>query len=744
MADMDFIDRLKAELNDIQYQAVTEVEGPMMIVAGAGSGKTRVLTYRLAFILSQGLADPQELLSLTFTNKAAKEMKARIEKLIGSQATSIQMGTFHSIFARLLRRHAEKLGYTSNYTIYDTDDCESLIKQILKENNWDDKVIKPRNVIHFIDSAKNRLLTPTQAKQFVTDEFSEKACRIYAIYQDRCLKANAMDFNDLLVKTVELFQKFPDILHTYQHHFKYIMVDEYQDTNHAQYVLTKMLAAVNENICVVGDDAQSIYAFRGANIQNILNFKKDYPDLKIFKLEQNYRSTQVIVDAANSVIKHNQDQIPKNVFTENESGDHIYVMEADTEIDEAKKVCDKIRELKQRNSFLNKDFAVLYRTNAQSRAVEDALRRAGIKYKIFGGLSFYKRKEIRDIVAYLRISTNPKDEAAMRRIINYPTRGISDATVNAIMGFAAMQRISFWEALNRAQETGINPRAVNAVKLFIQTVYRFQKLAEENSTFNAVSAIAKESGILKDLHSENTAEGLARWENVQELINSAKEYSETTNPEADRLDAYLAEISLFTDMDDNAQETDFVTLMTIHSAKGLEFKSVFIVGLEDGLFPGFNSLETRQDLEEERRLFYVAITRAEKVLIISFAKSRLRFGQLQYNEPSRFLYEIESKFLHFSKSSKSVGSSPQPGLSLDKMRTENKSSPTAFPSETPFVASPPEQIAIGHTVLHQKFGKGVVSNIEGKADDRKAQVHFDLGGQRVLLLKYAKLQIMGG
>ncbi len=739
MKDLAFLD----ELNPAQYQAVTDVEGPQMIVAGAGSGKTRVLTYRLAFIISQGFAEPQEMLALTFTNKAAKEMRERITKLVGQQAKSIQMGTFHSVFARLLRNDAEKLGYTRNFTIYDDDDQTSSVGAIIKELKYDDKVIKPRAVLNFISKAKTKLFTPEQAKAQITadDEFGQKALMVYKIYQDRLFKANAMDFDDLLMKPLELFEKFPEILVKYQNFFKFIMVDEYQDTNHAQYMITKLLAVKHGNICVVGDDAQSIYAFRGANIQNILNFRSDFPKLKVYKLEQNYRSTKVIVEAANGVIKYNKNQLEKNVFTQNESGELILVMECESEQEEGKKVADKIRELKQTQNFFNKDFALLYRTNSQSRALEDALRRVGLKYKIFGGTSFYKRKEIKDIVAYLRISINPDDEQALKRIINYPTRGISDATVTNILGFAAQHRISFWEAIKRANEVGLIARAVNSVNQFVTLVESFHKIAAEHTAFSAVETIIKATSILKDLHTEGTPESLVRWENVQELINSAKEYSEAIPAEADKLDAYLAEISLFTDAEDKDGETDYVTLMTIHSAKGLEFKTVFLVGLEDGLFPSFTSFETPQDLEEERRLFYVAITRAEKILLISYAKSRSRWGKTQYNEPSRFLHEIDSKFLQVSRSSKFGGTLGNRTTPLTN-RPANVSNPTPIPSADTFVASPVELLAAGQIVIHQKFGIGKILTIEGSAEQRKANVNFDKEGQRVLLLKYAKLQII--
>jgi DNA helicase II / ATP-dependent DNA helicase PcrA len=738
MMDLSFLQ----QLNDVQQQAVMDVEGPQLIVAGAGSGKTRVLTYRLAFLLSQGLADQQELLALTFTNKAAKEMKSRIESLIGSVAKSINMGTFHSVFAKILRADADRIGYTRSFTIYDDDDCISLINNIIKELKFDDKVIKSRNVLNYISHCKNEVLTAAKAKDFITDDFQTKANAVYQIYENRCLKANAMDFSDLLMKPIELFRNSPDILHKYQHRFKYIMVDEYQDTNGAQYTLTKMLAAVHENICVVGDDAQSIYAFRGANIKNILNLKKDYPGLKIYKLEQNYRSTSNIVEAANSLIKHNKDQIQKNVFTDNEAGDLIQLVEADSEQDEAKRVCDLIRGLRQTKSMAFKDFAILYRTNAQSRAIEDSLRRAGLKYKIFGGLSFYKRKEVKDIVAYLRIAINPADEQAMVRIINYPTRGISDASVNTLLGFAAQNKMSFWDAVQQSQNTGLNPRAVGSIQKFILLVENFKKIASTKSAADAVKEIAEASGVLKELHTEGTTEALARWENVQELINSAKEYSETTNAEADRLEAYLAEISLFTDMDEKEEDTDYVSLMTIHSSKGLEFKSIFLVGVEQGLFPSAMMMQSRKDLEEERRLFYVALTRAEKYLYITFAKSRLRYGQLQYNEPSQFLFELDKNYITFTRSSKSASTISFKTTPSDVSAPRRVSIPNATPIPENFIATPSDELKVGQTVIHPKFGEGKITNIEGVSDQKKAHVTFKESGERVLLLKYAKLMVI--
>lgn len=738
------------DLNEAQREAVTSLDGPHLVIAGAGSGKTRVLTYRLAFILSQGLADPQELLALTFTNKAAKEMKIRISKLVGVEARSIVMGTFHSIFSRLLRTEAEKIGYTSAYTIYDSDDSQKLIRTLLKENQIDDKVFKPKVIAHTISGAKNKLISPKEFAEYAVDDFNQKVAKIYQLYVERCFKANAMDFDDLLIKPIHLFRAQPDILYRYQHRFKYIMVDEYQDTNHAQYTLTKMLSDAHHNICVVGDDAQSIYAFRGANIANILNLQKAYPDLKIFKLEQNYRSTQNIVNAANSIIARNRDQIKKNVFTENEPGELIQITQTPSEKEEAKYVTGSIREQKQVLSFFNRDFAILYRTNAQSRAMEDELRRAGIKYKVFGGLSFYQRKEVKDVVAYLRLAVNPQDEQALRRVINYPTRGIGKTSLDKMVVFADATNRTFWEALVDVDESGLGGRARTSIKDFVMMVKSYGVFAKGHTAHESAGHIAKQSGILKDLHAENTIEGLGRWENVQELLNASQAFVEDPDIDEVSLESFLADISLFTDQDERIDDFDYVTLMTIHSAKGLEFKSVYLVGVEENLFPNAMSLESRSDLEEERRLFYVAITRAEKRISLSFAKSRYRFGQIQFNEPSRFLSEIDQQYLakpqqQTTRPGRSAVPLPRdrrgPATQNRKLKPLRQATESLQPN-VDFKASDPSEIAVSMEVLHLKFGQGKVMSIEGTGAGKKATVFFSNKGQRVLLLKYAKLQII--
>ncbi|NBV12914.1 MAG: ATP-dependent DNA helicase [Sphingobacteriia bacterium] len=737
---MDFLQ----ELNPAQLEAVTKVNGPTMIIAGAGSGKTRVITYRLAFILEQGLADPFELLALTFTNKAAKEMKNRIEALVGGEARGIWMGTFHSVFSRILRMEAEKIGYTAQFTIYDTDDAISLIKSILKSLNLDDKVYKPRNILNHISRAKNYLIDPTEFEaKYVEDEKDRVTAQVYAIYQERCLKANAMDFDDLLVKPLELFAAHPEVLHKLQHRFKYIVVDEYQDTNHAQYLITRKLAAVHQNICVVGDDSQSIYAFRGANIQNILNFKNDYPEVSYHKLEQNYRSTSVIVTAANSVIAYNQNQLPKEVFTENEFGEKIHLLTGDNEQDESKKVVDAIREQKLMLNLFNKDIAVLYRTNAQSRSIEDALRRSNIPYKIYGGLSFYKRKEIKDILAYLRMAINPQDEEALKRIINYPVRGIGSTSLNRIVAAAGELKVSLWEAILKYPKLRLNKSAESAVYNFIQAIRSFQTQANRENAYEAAAYIAKHSGILKDLHSDESPEGVSRWENVQELLNAIREFTDQPENQNPSLSQFLAEVSLMTDQDDKKKEDqDVVTLMTIHSAKGLEFNAVFVMGMEEELFPSAMSSQTREDIEEERRLFYVAITRARKRLTLSTARMRYQYGNLRMNEPSRFLREIKPDLLHTLAREKerqiiqTIHQSRTTGVPV----IPRKSIPTGSEGGD-FEGDDLSQLAEGMRVEHPKFGLGTVTRLEGKSEDRKATVSFDRKGEKVLLLRYAKMKL---
>ncbi len=738
---MDFL----SGLNDSQRAAVQHTEGPAMIIAGAGSGKTRTLTYRIAYLVDQDLADPFQILSLTFTNKAAREMKERIMRLVGNDARNIWMGTFHSTFARMLRIEAEKLGYDRNFTIYDTDDAQSILKKIVESLKLDPKKFKPKALYNHISSAKNVLVDPEEyALQYVHDSTTNSIARIYKIYQTRLFDSNSMDFDDLLFKPIELFQKFPDILYKWQKRFKYILVDEYQDTNKAQYTITKMLAAQHENICVVGDDAQSIYSFRGANIENILNFKKDYPDSSLYKLEQNYRSTKTIVGAANSIIARNKNQIHKTVFTENEVGDSIKIMEARSEQDEAKQVTDLVREYKMRNGYRNDAFAVLYRTNAQSRAMETELRRANIPYKVFGGLSFYQRKEIKDATAYLKLAVNPRDQASLMRVINYPTRGIGKTTVDRIIVLADELGVGLWDIMEECEKYSVLSRARRSIDDFVLMIKTFGVRAKGKNAYDAASFMVKQSGILRELHQQENLESMVRWENVQELLNAAKEYTENPDNDADRLDAFLAEISLFTDQDAQHEDNDFVTLMSVHSSKGLEFPAVFVIGLEEELFPNSMALTSRADLEEERRLFYVAVTRAKEKLTLSFANSRYRYGALSFNEPSRFFEDIDEKYLTFPARRRSTKVEKEVNIPINikpdsKMRTQRK---PMSPSSSNFQADDLTNLAKGNYVEHIKFGRGIVLRLEGTGNEKKATVNFEEKGQKVLLLKYAKLKIL--
>ncbi len=733
------------ELNEAQRAAASATDGAVMIIAGAGSGKTRTLTYRLAFIIDQGLADPFEILALTFTNKAAKEMKDRIIKLVGDEAKNIWMGTFHSIFARLLRMEAEKIGYTNNFTIYDTDDTESMLKKVVDSMSLDPKKYKPRVLYSLISSAKSALVDPDDyAINYVTDEQSNIISRIYKIYQTRLFESNSMDFDDLLMKPIELFQRHPLVLEKWQKRFKYIMVDEYQDTNHAQYMITRMLGGHFGNVCVVGDDAQSIYSFRGANIQNILDFKKDYKNTQEFKLEQNYRSTKNIVGAANSIIARNKDQIQKNVFTTNDAGDLIRIMESATEQDESKYVTDTIREQKMRHSYHNLDFAVLYRTNAQSRAVETELRRANIRYKIFGGQSFYRRKEIKDVSSYLKLAINPKDTAALLRVINYPVRGIGKSSLDKLTVLADEAGLGLWDALQQIERFAELGRARKAFADFVLLIKTFGIKAREVNAYEAASYIAKQSGILKELHEENSVESLSRWENVQELLNAAKEFTEEPDNDAHTLDAFLAEISLFSDQDEKNEDPDFVTLMSIHAAKGLEFPSVFVVGLEEELFPSFMALSSRADLEEERRLFYVAVTRAKDRLSLSYAKSRYKYGSLSFNEPSRFLTEIDAEYLSLPTRGRGPVPSQQgvPVTTRSLTQRPQRTVQRGVGNLDDFEGDNLDGLRPGMEVQHGKFGQGKVIVVDGNAHERKATVFFQDIGQKVLLLKYAKLKIL--
>src|SRR3954468_306792 len=639
-------------LNDQQREAVLHTEGPLMIVAGAGSGKTKVLTTRIAYLMDEKKVDSFNILALTFTNKAAAEMKERIEKILGNnEARNLYIGTFHSVFARILRAEAHRIGFPNNFTIYDTDDSRSVIKTVVNELNLDDKHYKPNIVHNRISQAKNALVGPAEyAQDYYIQQEDMRSNRpaiaqIYAAYSARCFKNGAMDFDDLLLKMYELLKDFPPVLHKYQHKFKYILIDEYQDTNAVQYQIAKLLAAVHENICVVGDDAQSIYSFRGATIENILQFQKDYDDVKIVKLEQNYRSTQNILNVANAVIQNNKGQIPKLLWTQNEGGEKIRLVRTMTDNDEGRFVADTIQEQRLRNHYRNADFAILYRTNAQSRAFEESLRKMGIPYRIYGGISFYQRKEIKDFLAYLRVIANTRDEEALKRIINYPVRGIGKTTIEKSVIYANEKNISMFEALEQAYAFGIKGGTLEVIQNFITMIKYFQSMLQTNDAYVVAQQVGKHTGIVKELFNDKTVEGLARYENIQELLNSIKEWTESPSNEEGEvgdktLGAYLQQITLLTDADEDKENADVVKLMTIHAAKGLEFGCVFVGGIEETLFPSAMSVNTREELEEERRLFYVAVTRAKERLFLTYANSRYRFGNLVQNEPSRFLDEL--------------------------------------------------------------------------------------------------------
>lgn len=751
-------------LNLSQRAAVEQTEGPVMIVAGAGSGKTRVITYRVAHLIQKGI-DPFNILVLTFTNKAAKEMRERITKVVGNEAKNIWMGTFHSVFAKILRVEAHHIGYPSNFTIYDTDDSKSLIRSILKEMQLDDKLYNANFVYNRISSAKNNLISPAEYQKNAQIQAEDQSggrgnmAQIYQTYAQRCYKAGAMDFDDLLFKTNVLLKDHPEVLYKYQTKFKYLMVDEYQDTNFSQYLIVKRLAAINENICVVGDDAQSIYAFRGANIQNILNFEKDYPDLNVFKLEQNYRSTQNIVNAANSIISNNKNQLKKEVFSENEIGDKINVVRAFSDNEEGKMVAESILQDRSLHALNFKDFAILYRTNAQSRAMEEALRKLNVPYKIYGGTSFYQRKEIKDLIAYFRLTFNPNDEEALKRVINYPRRGIGDTSVERIFIAADQQQTSTWNVIINPQSF-LDGRTAAVVYPFGSLIQSFQVLAKNNNAYDVALHIAQHSGLLKDLYEDKSVEGLNRYENIQELLNGIKEFSEREDIEEKGLDVFMQDIALLTNDDnDKNPNADTVSLMTIHSSKGLEFSQVYIVGLEENLFPSQLSLNSRTDLEEERRLFYVATTRAEKKLTLSYATSRYRWGTLNNCEPSRFIDEIDPRYLALDFKAPSVKTSANDPFAKERSNWSQsqdvftKPKPKVIPKTTSilpkahqpspgFAPSDTSNLQVGMEVEHERFGFGKVINLEGTKPEIKATIFFKELGQKQLLLKFAKLRIV--
>ena len=776
-----------SELNERQREAVLHKDGPIMIVAGAGSGKTKVLTTRIAHLMAQGV-DAFNILALTFTNKAAKEMKERIERTLGnSDARNLYIGTFHSVFARILRGEAHHLGYERNFTIYDTDDAKSVVKTVVNELNLDDKHYKPNAVYNRISQAKNGLVGPEEyATDYAIQQEDMRANRpaiaqIYAAYAARCRKNGAMDFDDLLVNMYKLLKNFPESLHKFQHKFKYILIDEYQDTNAAQYEIIKLLGAAHENVCVVGDDAQSIYSFRGATIENILQFQKDYDDVKVVKLEQNYRSTQSIITVANEVIKNNKGQIPKNLWTDNAEGEKIKLVRMMTDNEEGKFVADTIQEQKLRNHYNNRDFAILYRTNAQSRAFEESLRRMAIPYTMYGGVSFYQRKEIKDFIAYLRIIVNPRDEEALKRIINYPTRGIGKTSIDRAVLAANEQNISLYEVLERAREFGYKAGTLEAIENFILMIRSFASMLESKNAYDVAVHVGKQTNLVKELFNDKTTEGLARYENTQELLNSIKEFTERPDEdgvlesETKGLGNYLQQITLLTDADEKDPNADTAKLMSIHAAKGLEFSCVFAAGLEEMLFPNAMSINTREELEEERRLFYVVITRAKQRLWITYANTRYRFGSLVQNEPSRFIEEIPGEYLDRSFAgggARNQGNSfggnnsafdrtggggfgaaaqaerkygPPPNKKEAKpayvppkpyMKTiEHNPSPDFVPSDT-------SALQVGQKVEHQKFGFGEVVGMEGSAHNPIATVKFQYNGEKKIMLNYAKLRIV--
>ena len=743
-------------LNEPQREGVVHANGPCMLIAGAGSGKTRVLTYRIAHLMRDHQVDPFQIMALTFTNKASKEMRDRVESVVGNDARNLWMGTFHSVFARILRAEAHHIGYPHQFTIYDVDDAKSILKSIIKEMNLDENAYKANVVYNRISQAKNRLISWQEYLQDAilaaedADALRPEIGNIYRTYSLRCYRAGAMDFDDILFNTDKLFREHLDVLNKYQHRIQYILVDEFQDTNLCQYFIIRKLAAVHQNICVVGDDAQSIYGFRGADISNILNFEKDYPDCRIIKLEQNYRSTQTIVDAANSVISKNKAQIPKNIWTANETGSLIELIKAMSDNEEGRLVATSVFEEKMQHQLRFSDFVVLYRTNSQSRAIEEAFRRMNIKYRVVGGLSFYQRREIKDVLAYLRFSINQQDEAAFRRIINLPKRGIGDSTIDKIIVAANDHAISIWEVLENATSF-IGGRAASPIEDFVNMIKRFGVEVQNRDAYEAASEIARGSGLLKELYADKTVEGLSRYENVQELLNAIKEYVDDPEKQDKSLTGFLQEIALITGQDENKDnDPDKVTLMTIHMAKGLEFNYVYLVGMEEDLFPSQLMMSSRAELEEERRLFYVAITRAKKRLFLSYALSRYRYGHLRNCEPSRFLDDVDGRFI---RTSQRFTPTEIPSLSpnytknfVSGLRKTNSQQPTpvksSYKPSADFKPSDTGKLEAGMQVEHPKFGMGKVISVDANGAERKARITFNDFGEKTLLLSFAKLRIV--
>lgn len=740
-----------SDLNQAQREAVISTEGPHMVIAGAGSGKTSVLTHRIAYLLEQGSIAPYNILALTFTNKAANEMRQRIERMVGPAAKNLWLGTFHSTFAKILRKEVDHLGYPKNFTIYDAEDSKSLLRSIVKEMNLDDKVYRINETLTRISSAKNRLIT---AKAYVDDvacQADDKSARkprmgeIFLRYADRCFRAGAMDFDDLLLNTYQLFAQHREVLHKYQTYFQYILIDEFQDTNMAQYAIVKELAKAHQNICVVGDDAQSIYAFRGADIQNVLNFERDHASLTIIKLEQNYRSTQCIVHAANSIIRHNQAQLPKNAWTNNDVGEPLTLIRAATDTEEGRMVAISISEARSYQKLRNSDFAILYRTNSQSRSLEEALRRMNIAYRIVGGISFYQRKEVKDLLAYLRLLINPNDETALKRVINTPKRGIGPGSIEKMTMAAAEHTTTLWEIVRHASQF-LGGQVGHHVEAFATMIQLTAAELPEKDAYDIAHQIVKRSGLLKELHEDKTVEGLGRHENVQELMNSIKEFTKNTDHEDVSLGAFLQEVALVTSIDVAGQEDeDRVTLMTVHAAKGLEFAQVYVVGMEEELFPSPLMLGSQADLEEERRLFYVAVTRARQRVFLSYAMSRYRFGRLKHCEPSRFLAEIDPAHLqHAAQYNTRVDNNAGYAYKLvQKMGKYTKRDARGLPSHISrnFLPDDIAHIQVGMQVEHPTFGVGTVRQLDTSGNAKKAKIDFTSFGEKTLLLSFARIRI---
>jgi len=763
------VEAIRKDLNEAQQEAVLNHKGPALIIAGAGSGKTRVLTYRIAYLLSMGVS-PSRILALTFTNKAANEMKERIATMVSPDlARNLWMETFHSLFARILRREAEVLGFPSNFTIYDTIDSRSLVKTIVRELSLDEKIYKPSEVFGRISTAKNNLVTPdvylSSGEFQVRDQVSRRPRlgEVYDRYVKRCKHFGAMDFDDLLLQTNLLFRDHPAVLDKYREAFDYVLVDEYQDTNYSQYLIVKKLSELHRNLCVVGDDAQSIYSFRGARIENMLNFKNDYPDYRLFKLEQNYRSTQTIVNAANSVIKKNRGQISKEVFSKNENGEPIRVLKAPNDRDEGFMVAGHISDLRFRQQLEHKDFAILYRTNAQSRIFEESLRRMNIPYKVFGSLSFYQRKEIKDLLAYFRLTVNPRDDESLKRIINYPMRGIGKTTLEKLNGYAEKLDSHIWDVLTHLDQVnlGFNKGTLTKLQGFTKMIKGFRQRLPEMEAFDLAYTIASEAGIIRDLQADRTPENVSRSENIEQLLNGIKDYTDNTEREGEmNLGNYLQEVTLMTDMDQEKDEDrNRVTLMTIHSAKGLEFKHLIIAGVEEELFPSPMSTDNPKDLEEERRLFYVALTRAEKSAIITYAALRYKWGIQNACSPSRFIKEIDTKYLELppdfypvvpgigtegGEKEKFVPEASRKLVNVNQATRSSQSTSTSAASSQPpkdFTPSDPGMIKVGTRVEHPRFGIGEVHQLEGTGSNIKATVLFPIGTKQ-LLLKFAKLRVV--